>query len=306
MADLDMRLLRAFVAVAEDLSFTNAATRLHLAQQALSGQVRQLEDRLGVTLFERTTRRVSLTAAGSALLPHARAAIAAAEAGAVAARRAGGAEERIVVALFPLASSPLTAAILRRFAASHPELTVDVITPAMTGAVALLESGHAHVAFVRPPVDADGLSLATIETEDRVAALPAGHPLAAAESVDPAELARQPQVYVEGAGQAQADFWTLADHRDGAPMEIGARIASFDDFFGVVSAGLAVGLCPASAAAALASAFPSVAFRHVRAIAPCTVAVAWRTAGETATIRAFVRSAVAVAAEGGDDVVAGD
>src|ERR687884_192443 len=73
MVDLDTRLLRAFVAVAEELSFTRAAQRLFLAQQALSAQVRQLEARVGLKLFERTTRRVTLTDAGERLLPHARA-----------------------------------------------------------------------------------------------------------------------------------------------------------------------------------------------------------------------------------------
>jgi DNA-binding transcriptional LysR family regulator len=79
VVDLDTRLLRAFVAVAEDLNFTRAAERLHLAQQALSSQIRQLETRLGLTLFERTTRRVEPTAAATALLPHARAALEAVE-----------------------------------------------------------------------------------------------------------------------------------------------------------------------------------------------------------------------------------
>jgi hypothetical protein len=74
VVDLDTRLLRAYVVVAEELSFTRAAERLHLAQQALSAQVRQLESRLGVQLFERTTRRVALTAAGEALMPDARSA----------------------------------------------------------------------------------------------------------------------------------------------------------------------------------------------------------------------------------------
>jgi DNA-binding transcriptional LysR family regulator len=81
MVDLDTRLLRGFVAVAEELSFTRAAQRLFIAQQALSAQIRQLEDRLGVELFERTTRRVALTEAGEQLLPHARAALAALDAG---------------------------------------------------------------------------------------------------------------------------------------------------------------------------------------------------------------------------------
>src|SRR5689334_14367528 len=78
--DLDTRLLRAFVAVAEELSFTRAAERLFVAQQALSSQIRQLEARLGVSLFERTTRRVAPTEAGERLLGHARAALAALDA----------------------------------------------------------------------------------------------------------------------------------------------------------------------------------------------------------------------------------
>src|SRR5579862_574951 len=81
MVDVDTRLLRAFVAVAEDLNFTHAAKRLHLAQQALSSQVRQLERRLGVELFERTTRKVALTEAGERLLPHAKEALAALDSG---------------------------------------------------------------------------------------------------------------------------------------------------------------------------------------------------------------------------------
>jgi DNA-binding transcriptional LysR family regulator len=94
MVDLDTRLLRAFVTVAEELSFTRAAERLVLAQQALSSQVRQLETRLGAQLFERTTRRVSLTPAGERLLPHARAALAAVEAGVREVEAVRGAQRR--------------------------------------------------------------------------------------------------------------------------------------------------------------------------------------------------------------------
>src|SRR2546423_9778375 len=76
MADLDSRLLRAFVAVAEELNFTRGAVRLHLAQQALSAQIQQLETRVGERLFARTTRSGALTEAGERLLPHASAGLA--------------------------------------------------------------------------------------------------------------------------------------------------------------------------------------------------------------------------------------
>jgi DNA-binding transcriptional LysR family regulator len=75
MVDMDTRLLRAFVTVAEELSFTRAAERLFIAQQALSSQIQQLEARLGVKLFERTTRKVRMSEAGELLLPHAVAAL---------------------------------------------------------------------------------------------------------------------------------------------------------------------------------------------------------------------------------------
>ena len=289
---MDTRLLRAFVAVAEELNFTRAAERLHLAQQALSSQIRQLEKRLGVTLFERTTRRVEPTAAATALLPHARAALEAVEHGVAAARQQGGGAQQLVVALVPLASTELTGTILRAHAAAHPDVALEVRPFSVGDAIAALRRGRAQVAFVRPPLSVDGLSMVTISSEPRVAILPADHPLADDAEVDPAKLAGEPQVYVDGADPAQADFWTLAAHRGDAEMRIGAHIASFDEFFGVVSAGLAVGACPAGAAEQLAPAYAGVRVKPIRGVEPTTVAVAWPTSQETAATRAFVRTAL--------------
>jgi DNA-binding transcriptional LysR family regulator len=167
----------------------------------------------------------------------------------------------------------------------------------MAEALAGLRGGRADVAFVRPPFASEGLSMVTVLSEPRVAALPPIIPLAKGESVNPAALAREPQVFVEGADSRQADFWTLAEYRGDEPMRIGARMNGFDEFFGVVSAGLAVGACPASAAQALGSAFPGVRFLPIEGIAPCTVAVAWPAARETSAVRAFVQTALQVAAE---------
>src|SRR5690348_521703 len=90
---LDPRLLRAFLAVAEELHFTRAAARLYVAQQALSRDVRRLERELGAELFVRTTRQVTLTADGARLLPHA--------------RRVLAAEDDLLAAFAPGQSRPL-------------------------------------------------------------------------------------------------------------------------------------------------------------------------------------------------------
>ncbi|HEY5018904.1 MAG TPA: LysR family transcriptional regulator, partial [Streptosporangiaceae bacterium] len=84
--NIELRHLRYFVAVAEDASFTAAARRVHVAQQVLSAQIRQLEDTLGVQLLERTSRGVALTAAGATFLEGARATLAALDRGVSAAR----------------------------------------------------------------------------------------------------------------------------------------------------------------------------------------------------------------------------
>src|SRR5579859_1685609 len=95
--DVEMRHLRALLALGEELNFTRAAERLHLTQQALSGQVRQLEERVGTQLVERNSHRVQLTRAGETLLEHAKPLLAGAEQAIVATRAAGAEAPRLTV-----------------------------------------------------------------------------------------------------------------------------------------------------------------------------------------------------------------
>src|SRR4051812_4857796 len=142
MVDLDTRLLRAFVTVAEELNFTRAAERLFIAQQALSAQVQQLESRLGTKLFERTTRRVTLTDAGEQLLPHAVATLEALDAGLgqlEATQRAEGATLR--VGLSGTATVPLAGETMRLFAERHADVELKVSNAGLNQPAAGLTEG---------------------------------------------------------------------------------------------------------------------------------------------------------------------
>ena len=295
MFDLDTRLLRAFVTVADELNFTRAAARLFVAQQALSAQIQQLEARLGARLFERTTRRVSLTDAGEQLLPHAVATLAALDAGVgqlEAAQRAAAATLR--VGLSGTAMVLAASATMRRFAERHPDVSLLASNAGLNEPAAGLQEGTVDVAFVRPPFLDEGLSMVTILTEERLAVLREDHPLAARAYVRPEDLVGEPWIWVEGADPKARAFWSLEEFRGDKPLRTGTRVNSFEEAFGAVAAGLAITCQAESAVQAVAAGFPDLRFVPLRGAPPAQVAVAWRTAHETPLARAFVQTALEV------------
>ncbi|MFJ9814312.1 LysR family transcriptional regulator [Streptomyces sp. NPDC101151] len=210
-ASLDPRLLRAFVAVAEELHFTRAAARLYIAQQALSRDVRRLERELGTELFVRTTRQVTLTADGERLLPHARRVLAAQD-GLLAAF--GQARPLLV----DLNSAGLVTG--RRVLHRARELAPDCELMAryesgLTGAAAELLAGRLDASFGRfaglDPALRSGLEQQPVRYEPMAVVLPEDHPLAARPEVPLAALAGE-TVYA-GAGNPRTREWTdLALH----------------------------------------------------------------------------------------------
>jgi DNA-binding transcriptional LysR family regulator len=295
MVDLDTRLLRAFVTVAEELNFTRAAERLFVAQQALSSQVQQLETRLGAKLFERTTRKVTLTADGERLLPHAVAVLRALDAGVeelAAALRATRSTLR--VGLSGTAMVPVVNETLRVFGERHPGVELQVSNAGLERPAAGLHEGEVDVAFVRPPFRDDGLSMVTVLDEERYAILRDDHPLATREFVRPEDLVHEPWIWVEGADPVTRAFWSLADFRGDDPLRTGTRINSFEEAFGAVAAGLAITCQAESAVRAVGPGFPELRFVPLRGAPPAQVAVAWRTAHETELARAFVRTALEI------------
>lgn len=190
--DLDLRKLRYFVTVAEQLHFSRAADELHIAQPVLSRQIRALEQDLGASLFTRSRHGVALTDAGRQLRADAGPLLASAHAVrrrvTVAAR--GG--QRLTVGFRAgIAVTPAT----RAFEARHPGVAVDVRRIEWDDQAAMLLDGRIDVGYVRLPIDETGLRVVPLYTEPRVAVLPAGHRLAGKEEVTEADLAGEPLVW---------------------------------------------------------------------------------------------------------------
>ncbi len=198
---MDLRHLRYFVVVAEELHFSRAAERLGISQPPLSQQIRALEDDLQVRLFERTSRNVELTEAGRLFLVEARATLAQADrARQVAARAHRGEIGELTVGLFPsaLLAAPVAAAVLG-FRRQHPRVRLVLRERALHAAVRELAGGDLEISFLRhaarPEVPA-GFALTEMLREPLMLVLHRGHRLARSEGPVPLEaLAQEPFIH---------------------------------------------------------------------------------------------------------------
>lgn len=189
---MELRHLRYYVAVAEELHFGRAAERLHIAQPPLSQQIKNLESELGVTLLLRSTRRVELTPSGERFLDRARAILAAAEdAGEEARRVSAGYLGRLSVGFTGSASYELLPRIARALSEQLPGVDLDLhgelLTPRQVDG---LLAHDLDVAFLRPPVGEQAITVEPLRQEPLVLALPEAHPCARGTGQDePVELA---------------------------------------------------------------------------------------------------------------------
>ncbi len=175
---IDLRQFRYFIALSETLNFGRAAARLFISQPPLSRQIRQLEEQLGVALFERTRTGVVLTAAGLALLPQARQTLAQAQKAIAAAKAAGGPPgKRFVIGYTTVldrsAFPDVTAALQQDF----PDCRIEVKGKHSVSLVRDIHTGVMDTAFIGLHTDTRGLAQHTLIEEPMVAALPAHHPL---------------------------------------------------------------------------------------------------------------------------------
>jgi DNA-binding transcriptional LysR family regulator len=218
-AELDLRLLRAFVAVAEELHFTRAASRLFVAQQALSRDIRRLESEIGLPLFVRSTRSVSLTPDGERLLVHARTLLALNDA---ALRDLRGSARPLLVDVIGQGLTAGRVVDVAREAAPELEFTVRY-GGGLAAALPQLLAGRLEVAFGRPEglrqTFPSELTRRLVRYEPLALLLPAQHPLAALEEV-PCERLRGLELDVSSGNEDATEWVDLAEH---LMADLGAR-----------------------------------------------------------------------------------
>lgn len=244
---MELRHLRYFVAVAEELSFTVAARRLNISQPPLSQQIRDLEAELGTPLFERSSRRVDLTVAGVGFLDHARAILAQAEHAVEDVRAVGAGRVGMVrigctgsVLLGPLAG------LIAAFGKANPGIAVRLREMGPVEQVAAVQAGRIDICFLRHPPPEPGVEVEIGWREAVGVCLPLGHP-----------LAERPQVALSALAGEDMISLRLRDSRFSQRLRDACLVAGFAprilhevvesySLTSLVAAGLGVALAPES------------------------------------------------------------
>ncbi|MGW2049870.1 LysR family transcriptional regulator [Streptomyces sp. NPDC001858] len=285
MNDLEVRQLRYFVAVAEELHFGRAAARLGMAQPPLSRTIRGLERQLGVGLFERTTRQVTLTAAGEVLLRDARTALDAVTAAAHRARQAGSASPRLRVALKADVDGGLLPQIIDTYGTDAAALPHQLVLGGFGEQPQALRDGRADVGLVLCPFDGRGLDSEPLLTEPVLVALAAADPLATR-----TRLCLDDLVGRNLPGGSPASHGRPGERPFGAAQPA----SNLSEIFSLVETGSIVFFTPTSVARRYPR--PGIAYRPVSDLPDATLAVAWPQDARSAAVAAFVRAACTVAA----------
>ncbi|WP_230860516.1 LysR family transcriptional regulator [Actinoplanes aureus] len=192
---METRELRYFITVAEELHFSRAAERLGIAQPPLSRAIQQLERRLGVTLLERNRHGVTLTGAGQVLLDEARVILDATAAAARRTRRAASSTNRLTLATKAGSNHELLRKLLDAHATEPEAAEIDVLLCGMGEQARMLRDGRADAALMQQPFDAlAGFDTEDLLTEQQIAILPAGHPLAARTALTLADISDVPDL----------------------------------------------------------------------------------------------------------------
>ncbi|QKV73213.1 LysR family transcriptional regulator [Amycolatopsis sp. Hca4] len=271
MADLDLRLVRYFAAVAEHRHFGRAAAALHTTQPSLSRQIRRLEGQLGARLLDRTPQGTRLTRAGEVFLPRAKELLDSAEQ-AAASTRAAAAPSRVTIGY---RTNLFVTAAARELRHRHPEAEVLTQHLGWTETRAALLEHRVDVAVTRLPLRTDGLRVTPLYEEERVLLVSADHRLAGRESVTLADFADEPLPRLDD--PEWNAFWRIDPRPDGSRAPDGPLVQEFEEKFELIAAGQLAAIVPAGVW--FSRLRRDVTIVPIDGIEPCQVALATR-AGE--------------------------
>jgi DNA-binding transcriptional LysR family regulator len=295
---VDLRQLRYFLAVAEDLHFTRAAQRMHVAQPALSAQIRSLEREVGGPLLDRSTRNVRLTEAGETLAEHAAELVRAAdhalaEARAVARRNA----QRLAIGCLGAPGDFLPDA-LDALAVRVPEARIDVQTLDFAALWSALAAGEIDLAFAYLPHDLSGfdhlsgigeLEVTGLADEQRVVVLCSTHPLAGRKTLRPADLAAETFItHPDAVPATWRDFWLLTDQLGRRPALHEVKADSVDKWLHLIERGHGVDTCPAYVARYYS--WPTISYVPLVDAPPTTLAILRRAGGRSPLAAALLEA----------------
>ncbi|MFE4368631.1 LysR family transcriptional regulator [Streptomyces sp. NPDC056835] len=299
--DLDLRKLRYFVAVAEELHFGRAAERLHIAQPVLSRQIKALESELKVQLLVRDKRATELTPAGRQLLADAVPLLAAAEATRRRLARAARGTETFAIGFMP---GLIVTGAVRELSRRHPDLSIEVVRTSWDDQTEVIHDGRVDVGYVRMPLDRRGLRTRNLLTEPRVAVLPSDHPYADKGVLSVNDLAREHLLQDPDAVPEWRDIATELSTTSPSDSE-GRRampppVRTVEEKLENVAAGRGVVVLPLSTATYYTR--PDVTHVEISDIAPSQVCLAWASGRRVPLIHEFASIAVEHDATGHRDL----
>ncbi|MCH5675628.1 LysR substrate-binding domain-containing protein [Streptomyces gilvus] len=294
---MELRHLKAFVTVAEELNFRRAAARLQMSQPPLSQQIKRLERDVGVSLLRRTTRQVALTPAGHAFLAEARIALKAAQTAPEAARQAAAGQIGAVRLGFSGPTSHEALVLMtKKFRAHRPHVRLEVLGPFLAGEmVELLNRDEVDAGLIRLPVAGSGIQVRILTRHPVTVALPAEHPLAGREKVDLRDLCDEPVVsHPTNRGAGLVSLIHSAYLKYGSSPNIVQEAPDTHTILSLVGAGVGIGFVPSPAGHLKV---PGVVLLPVSGIPPVALALAWRREDPNPALHALLELLDEVSAE---------
>jgi DNA-binding transcriptional LysR family regulator len=296
--DLPIHSLRSFCVLAEELHFSAAAKRLQITPPSLSQQISRLEENIGVRLFDRNPRRVSLTEAGTQLLPLARRVRDSHQDVLDWATSVHDGQEGVLrIGVIAAGAGQLTTTIIMDAVAQMPSLRLEMRRLGFFDAASELLGGRVDAVFGPGPliIDPDEIRLTALWTEPRVLVVPISHRLARRESISILETADEVFVSASGGDAATVDWWLVDPRPDGSRPHRGPVADDVDGLLELCAAGVGVNIAAASAASHYRR--DELAFVPISDIPPATIVLCTLASPVNPAVRSFEQIAERASAQ---------